>query len=470
MAGTEPTAASPGWAARPLQAWAVRSIAFLAPIAGSFAFVHFASTWLTPPLGTIWSFLAWWFGLSLAATFVLTGLDRVFRRLLPLSALLKLSLVFPDETPSRFKIALRSGGADTLEQRLEAVRQAKAADTPRESAARLLELVAALNMHDRLTRGHSERVRAYSVLIGEQIGLSRHELDLLNWSALLHDIGKLEVDQAILTKPGRPSDEEWQILRNHPLFGEELTEPLREWLAEWRDAIGYHHERWDGDGYPRGVGGSEIPLAGRIVAVADVFDVMTSARSYKEAGNSVTARQEIARCAETQFDPRVVRAFLNVSLGRMRMVMGPLSWLTHAPLLGRIALTPALGSLAGAATVVATAAASGALSHPVITHTRSPGTTVAAGAPRVAPAATRADAREHVTATTATPPHAHASVLHPSRPVRRITRHDTSARGLESPTDRGTTTGGSAMPRGDSGMPSGDSGMPSAPPDEPAAP
>ena len=174
----------------------------------------------------------------------------------------------------------------------------------------LLELVAALNVHDRLTRGHSERVRAYSVLIGKELGLSKDELDLLNWAALLHDVGKLEVSQGILTKPDKPSDDEWQVLRKHPLFGEHLTEPLRDWLDHWQSAVGYHHERWDGKGYPRGLSGEDIPLAGRIVAVADVFDVITSARSYKQAGNSANGRQEIARCAGAQFDPRVVRAFL----------------------------------------------------------------------------------------------------------------------------------------------------------------
>jgi HD-GYP domain-containing protein (c-di-GMP phosphodiesterase class II) len=265
------------WNARPLQAFAVRAFVLIAPLAGSFAFVHFASTWIKPPLSSLWLYLAWWFGLSGAATAVLFGVDRVARRLLPLSALLKLSLVFPDETPSRLKTALSSGRVDTLERRLALVQEAKAADTPAESARRLLELVAALNVHDTLTRGHSERVRAYSVLIGQSLGLHGKDLDLLNWAALLHDIGKLEVPQEILTKDRRPSDAEWETIRRHPLFGEDLTAPLEEWLESWRDAIGYHHERWDGTGYPRGLGGEEIPLAGRIVAVADAFDVITSA-------------------------------------------------------------------------------------------------------------------------------------------------------------------------------------------------
>ena len=295
---------------------------------------------------------------------MLVVVDRVFRKLLPLAALLKLSLVFPDEAPSRFKIALRSGSVEDLAGRIAATKSAAEAATPSEAAARLLELVAALNIHDRLTRGHCERVRAYSVMIGEELGLSSAELDLLNWAALLHDVGKLEVPGEILTKDGRPTDDEWEVLRRHPLLGTDLVAPMREWLGKWTDAVGYHHERWDGQGYPHGLAGEDIPLAGRIVAVADVFDVITSARSYKQASAAEDGRKEIANCAGSQFDPHVVRAFLAVSLGRMRFVMGPLSWLAHAPLLGRLPLTPGLGTLAGALSVAATSAVGGLVAPP----------------------------------------------------------------------------------------------------------
>src|ERR1700676_4788396 len=112
---SERAGVSPRWAARPLQAWSVRGFVLLAPIGVSFVFVHFAGTLVTPPTSSLWLFLSWWSGMSAAATVVLLGVDRLSRRLLPLAALLKLSLAFPDETPSRLKTALKSGGVDTLE-------------------------------------------------------------------------------------------------------------------------------------------------------------------------------------------------------------------------------------------------------------------------------------------------------------------------------------------------------------------
>ena len=145
-----------------------------------------------------------------------------------------------------------------------------------------------------------------------------------------------------------------------------LVEPLREWLGEWVEAVGHHHERWDGKGYPRGLAGEEISRAGRIVAIADVYDVITSARSYKDPASTADARAEIVRCAGAQFDERYVRAFVDVSLTRMRLVLGPLSWLTHAPLLARIPLTQSVGATLGGLAAVA-AATTTALAGPADT-------------------------------------------------------------------------------------------------------
>jgi hypothetical protein len=169
------------------------------------------------------------------------------------------------------------------------------------------------------------------VLIGEQLGLDEDDLDKLQWAALLHDVGKLEVPASILNKDGRPTDDEWSTLARHPDHGERLIVPLAPWLGDWVGAIGQHHERWEGGGYPRGLRGDAISLSARIVAVADSFEVMTAARSYKPALSIEAARTELTKCARAQFDPAVVRAFLNVSIGRLRRVMGFLACLCQLP-------------------------------------------------------------------------------------------------------------------------------------------
>ena len=349
------------WAAHPWRARGLRLLVYALPIAGSLAVVHFATSLTGVPTSSLAVFLLWWFAISLLATGVVSGVYAVTRRLLPLGALLELSLVFPDEAPSRFQLALKSGTAESLERRLELMREAGEALSAQEAAEILLQLVGLLDAHDKITSGHAERVRAYSYSLGKQLSLAEDDLDRLNWAALLHDIGKLEVSPEILNKDGKPTDEEWEQLRLHPIYGETLVESIRDWLGEWAEAVGYHHERWDGKGYPRGIEGDRIPLAGRIVAIADVFDVITSARSYKEAATATEAREELTRCAGTQFDPRLVRAFVNISLGRMRLVMGPLSWLSHAPLLARLPITPSVGAAFGAVATLATATTTGML-------------------------------------------------------------------------------------------------------------
>jgi hypothetical protein len=359
------------WSARPWRARALRLLVYALPTAGSLGFVRVATSLTGVPTGSLWIFLVWWLGISVMATTVVTLLYALTRRLLPLGALLGLSLVFPDEAPSRFRLALRSGTVESLEERLRLMREASEAPSAQEAAEILLQLVAALDLHDSITRGHAERVRAYSYSLGKQLSLVGDDLDQLNWAALLHDIGKLEVSPQILNKAGKPTDEEWEQLKLHPLYGETLVEPLRVWLGDWAEAVGYHHERWDGKGYPRGIAGDEIPFGGRIVAIADVFDVITSARSYKEPASATEARSEIARCAGTQFDPRLVRAFLNISLGRMRLVMGPVSWLTHAPLLARFPLTPTVSAAVGGLASLATAAATGLVATQQTAHAAS---------------------------------------------------------------------------------------------------
>jgi HD domain len=345
------------WIGRPWVARAIRVFVLVVPFAASVAFA-FVLSGLLPAASTWPMAILRWLLIALASTSVMIAFDRLTRRLLPLAVLLGLTLAFPDQAPSRFKVALRIGTTLQLRRIIADARAGRIGETPAEAAEKLLELVGALSVHDHLTRGHSERVRAYTHMVGEELNITGAELDHLRWSALLHDIGKLLVSAEILNKPGKLTDAEYEAIKKHPEFGRDLVTPLVGWLGESARAVWEHHERWDGMGYPRGISGTDISLAARIVAVTDAFDVMTSSRSYKEPISPVAARAELARCAGSQFDAAIVRAFLNVSLGRLRMAMGPLSWLTQLSFIpqtfatagasGATALTAVVGLGAGA--------------------------------------------------------------------------------------------------------------------------
>ncbi len=213
-------------------------------------------------------------------------------------------------------------------------------------AERILGLAASLNQHDRLTRGHSERVRALTDVIADQLKLPQPDKDRLRWSALLHDIGKLTVPTAILNKPGKPDERELAVLRQHPAEGARLAAPIADWLGPWAKSIPEHHEKFDGTGYPAGLAGDQISLGARIVAVADCFETMTAVRSYKRPMSTEAARKELADCAGTQFDPMVVRAFLEASLGKRSIVGAPLAALAD---LSRLDVFRSAGQLAASA-------------------------------------------------------------------------------------------------------------------------
>jgi putative nucleotidyltransferase with HDIG domain len=261
--------------------------------------------------------------------------------------------------------------SSTTRQLRRAVAQSKAGvapgEMPAEAAARVLALLAALNTHDRQTRGHAERVRGYAALIGKEMGLSASDRDKLNWAALLHDIGKLRISAAILNKRGPLDLSERKEIEEHPAMGAELIKPLAEWLGPWARAVQEHHERWDGTGYPCGLSGEQISLGARIISVADSFDVMTALRSYKAPMSVAAAKRELARWAGRQFDPDVVRAMFSVSLGRLWPVMGPLTWFAQLPLLGGtppVAVPATLGTVGRTIVLVGAVQAVGPASLP----------------------------------------------------------------------------------------------------------
>ena len=351
------------WTGRPRAALAVKLVAWLTPIVVSVVVTQILAKLFPRPPGIVPT-LSWFVVIAFIATATLWATDRLARRLLPLAALFQLSLVFPDSAPSRFKSAMRTQTVHQLAERVAEIKASGLSDEPAVAAETLIDLVAALSAHDRLTRGHAERVRAYSRMIGEEMKLPEADVDMLQWAGLLHDVGKLFTPSEILNKPGRLTDEEFEIIKLHPGQGAALVEPLRGWLGDWVDAVGQHHERIDGQGYPSGLAGDEISLSARIVSVADVFDVITSVRSYKPALGSAEAREELARCAGTYFDRNVVRAFLNISLGRLRLAMGPLSWAAQLPLVGRVPLGPVFGGGASVVATAATLAVGGVFSHP----------------------------------------------------------------------------------------------------------
>lgn len=179
----------------------------------------------------------------------------------------------------------------------------------------LKSLVMSIEARDSYTKQHSERVTAYALEIAEEMNLSEDEKEAIRFGGYLHDIGKIGVRDLVLLKPGRLSEEEKAEIRLHPVIGGNIIKPIR-FLPKERELVLYHHERFDGKGYPEGLEGDRIPRIARILAVADTYDAMTSSRPYRVAKTHEFAIEELKRCSNTQFDGEVVMAFLNTTAGR----------------------------------------------------------------------------------------------------------------------------------------------------------
>jgi putative nucleotidyltransferase with HDIG domain len=172
-------------------------------------------------------------------------------------------------------------------------------------------LVAALDAREHDTEEHSLRVRAYTVRLAQELGVPPARQRTFALGALLHDIGKIGVPDAVLLKPGRLGDDEWQQIRRHPELGRRILASVP-FLDEAAGTVHAHHERFDGSGYPQGLAGNAIPFGARVFAVADVYDALTTSRPYRQPNSYGDARAEIEKGAGTHFDPQVVVAFLRI--------------------------------------------------------------------------------------------------------------------------------------------------------------
>jgi putative nucleotidyltransferase with HDIG domain len=241
-----------------------------------------------------------YFGVPLIAKGQIKGVMEIFHR----------SLIKPDEEWIDFLKTLADQAAIAIEAAtlFESLQRSNtelslAYDATIEGWSR------ALDLRDKETEGHTQRVTEWTVQLAREFGLSEEELVYVRWGALLHDIGKMGVPDGILLKPSPLTDEEWVAMKKHPTFAYEMLSPIR-YLRRALDIPYYHHEKWDGSGYPNGLKGTLIPLAARIFAVVDVWDALTSDRPYRAAWTKEKTLENIRELSGTHFDPQVVEVFL----------------------------------------------------------------------------------------------------------------------------------------------------------------
>jgi putative nucleotidyltransferase with HDIG domain len=174
-------------------------------------------------------------------------------------------------------------------------------------------LVAAIDRKDQYTHGHSERVTTFALKIAREIGIPEHEREVLQLAGLLHDVGKIGVPEYVLNKPGELTDEEYEKVMLHPVDGAEIISNIQSpFVPEIVAAVRYHHEHWDGSGYPEGIKGDKVPRTARILALADSFDAMTSDRPYRKGFTMDRAAKIVKDCAGTQFDPELAEVMVGL--------------------------------------------------------------------------------------------------------------------------------------------------------------
>jgi diguanylate cyclase (GGDEF)-like protein/putative nucleotidyltransferase with HDIG domain len=191
----------------------------------------------------------------------------------------------------------------------EAEPQGVFGDIPPALIDTVTSLALAIDSKDHYTQGHSQKVAAYAALIADALGLKEEEIGEIRLGALLHDIGKVGIPEEILGKRGPLNPDEWEKMKEHVLYGDRMLEPLQT-ISTIRKMVCHHHEMFDGSGYPNGLVGEQIPIGSRIIAIADAYDTITSERIYKKARTPAAAVEELERCAGSQFDPELVRVFI----------------------------------------------------------------------------------------------------------------------------------------------------------------
>ena len=218
-------------------------------------------------------------------------------------------------------VGLVSGGASGLLYRRMRLINRVADELSLAYGHSLKTLANLLNERDDRTADHSERVAYNADLLGRALGLGAEGLETLHWAAILHDIGKIAVPEAVLNKPGPLTPEEREQMRRHVEIGARILLSASPEFAPIAQALGSHHERFDGTGYPSGLKGGQIPLPARIVSVLDVFEALTSKRPYRDPMTPAEALNFVRQGAETQFDPRVVEVFTRLYEGK-KLVLG----------------------------------------------------------------------------------------------------------------------------------------------------
>ncbi len=222
-----------------------------------------------------------------------------------------------DQARQRYRTSLERRVRDRTAELQQALRDLETTYT-----TTLWALVAALDARERELSNHSQRVVRYTLAVARRLGLPDQALPDIGRGALLHDLGKIGITDAILLKPGKLTDGEWVVMRTHPQMGYDILKAIP-FLGSPADIVLAHQERFDGTGYPGGLAGESVPLGARIFAIADTYDSITSDRPYRKKQTPEAAREEIQRCSGTQFDPRCVGAFLTITIPELEELARP---------------------------------------------------------------------------------------------------------------------------------------------------